>query len=399
MFDAAAVTAALNAASGTLMPGAGGVGVGAPVPASQVQDANLTRQARRLYVGNLPTGMGLTDQYLLEFFTTVCKQIGVQTVSPVLSVWTSSEGTFCFVEMRAVQDATSCLALMQTLTLAGRILKVGRPADYKPLLPAYYAFVVGQPAGTYVPIQPPAGLLGLTGMGMQGMMPGLAGLGMNALVVNPLTVPVLGGMAGVQAMVAATGTPGALQGALNGIPAATTPTLTAAAPVAATPEAATPATTTTTDATATTEEAPATAATSESTATKDDDDDASMEKTNVLMLLNMVTPEELKDDEEFGDIVLDVREECEKYGVVESIVIPRPPKGDGAAEVDAKTLVDNENDKGPISEGVGRIFVLFKDISGCEKARDVLHKRMFSNNTVQATYYDVEAFQSNKFLC
>ena len=49
--------------------------------------------------------------------------------------------------------------------------------------------------------------------------------------------------------------------------------------------------------------------------------------TEVLCLMNMVAPEELLDDEEYEEIVEDVREECSKYGQVKSIEIPRPVDG------------------------------------------------------------------------
>jgi splicing factor U2AF subunit len=65
--------------------------------------------------------------------------------------------------------------------------------------------------------------------------------------------------------------------------------------------------------------------------------------TEVLCLLNMVTEEELRDDEEFEgkycrffifikwnfviDIMEDVREECGKYGFVKSLEVPRPIQG------------------------------------------------------------------------
>ncbi|MEQ2211148.1 hypothetical protein XENOCAPTIV_006312 [Xenoophorus captivus] len=49
--------------------------------------------------------------------------------------------------------------------------------------------------------------------------------------------------------------------------------------------------------------------------------------TEVLCLMNMVAPEELLDDEEYEEIVEDVREECGKYGQVKSIEIPRPVDG------------------------------------------------------------------------
>lgn len=49
--------------------------------------------------------------------------------------------------------------------------------------------------------------------------------------------------------------------------------------------------------------------------------------TEILCLMNMVTPEELVDDEEYEDILEDVKEECSKYGYVKSVEIPRPVDG------------------------------------------------------------------------
>ena len=49
--------------------------------------------------------------------------------------------------------------------------------------------------------------------------------------------------------------------------------------------------------------------------------------TEVLCLMNMVDPDELKDDEEYEDILEDIREECAKYGDVRSLEIPRPIDG------------------------------------------------------------------------
>lgn len=49
--------------------------------------------------------------------------------------------------------------------------------------------------------------------------------------------------------------------------------------------------------------------------------------TEVLCLMNMVAPEELIDDDEYEEIVEDVKDECSKYGQVKSIEIPRPVDG------------------------------------------------------------------------
>lgn len=49
--------------------------------------------------------------------------------------------------------------------------------------------------------------------------------------------------------------------------------------------------------------------------------------TEVLCLMNMVTPEDLMDEEDYEDILEDIRMECCKFGVVRSIEIPRPIEG------------------------------------------------------------------------
>ena len=46
--------------------------------------------------------------------------------------------------------------------------------------------------------------------------------------------------------------------------------------------------------------------------------------TRVLQMLNMVTPEELADPEEFVEICEDIKEECGKYGQVVEVKVPRP---------------------------------------------------------------------------
>jgi splicing factor U2AF 65 kDa subunit len=49
--------------------------------------------------------------------------------------------------------------------------------------------------------------------------------------------------------------------------------------------------------------------------------------TSILMLLNCVLPEDLEDDAEFEDIVVDIKDECARFGEVLEIIIPRPLEG------------------------------------------------------------------------
>jgi len=279
--------------------------------AQQMQAANpqLTRQARTLYVGNLPVGADkLSEKLLLEFFSATISQFGLQMPNPVLSVWLSSEGMYCFVELRIVQDTTACITLCQGLSLGGRPLRIGRPADYKPPPPALENYVVGYTPGMY---KPPS----------------------------------------------ATGTPG---GCLGVSSAALSAAMMALKPSAV------------------------------------------ILPSRCLLLLNMVTLKDLDDDEEFADIVLDIREEGEKYGTVEQVVIPRPIRvkaGETEDDPDSSQVQGIGVDRGPrTGAALGRIFVLYKDTDMCSKARVALEARVFNSNRVEASYFPEDKFLKNEYL-
>jgi len=100
--------------------------------------------------------------------------------------------------------------------------------------------------------------------------------------------------------------------------------------------------------------------------------------TEVLCLMNMVTVEELKDDEEYEDIVDDIQEECSKYGQVKSVEIPRPVES-----VDVP--------------GVGKVFVEFNSVLDCQKAHQKLTGRKFANRTVVTSYFDPDKYHRRDF--
>lgn len=99
----------------------------------------------------------------------------------------------------------------------------------------------------------------------------------------------------------------------------------------------------------------------------------------VLCLLNMVTPEELRDDEEYEEIVDDIREECNRHGAVRSVEIPRPL--DGVEDV----------------PGVGKVFVEFLSVSDCVKAQQALTGRKFANRIVVTSFYEPERYHRRDF--
>ncbi|KAM5376969.1 hypothetical protein ACJZ2D_005171 [Fusarium nematophilum] len=99
-----------------------------------------------------------------------------------------------------------------------------------------------------------------------------------------------------------------------------------------------------------------------------------VEGSRVLQLLNMVTAEELLDNDDYEEICEDVREECSKFGNVIDLKIPRPTGGSRQ------------------SAGVGKIFVKYENPEDTTKALKALAGRKFADRTVVTTYFPEENF-------
>lgn len=107
----------------------------------------------------------------------------------------------------------------------------------------------------------------------------------------------------------------------------------------------------------------------------------------ILLMLNMVVPEELIDDGEYADILEDVKEECGKYGPVDDLRIPRPVKKDKAkwGETSLDPLAAQRIDE---AAGVGRVYVKFSDSEGAKRALKALAGRSFAGRSIIATLLD-----------
>jgi splicing factor U2AF subunit len=95
----------------------------------------------------------------------------------------------------------------------------------------------------------------------------------------------------------------------------------------------------------------------------------------VLKLGNMVTPEDLADDEEYKEIIEDTKEECSKFGHVVSVVIPRSLH----------------------EPGNGKVFVEFSSSEAAFNAAKVLSGRTFDGKQVEATFYDEKAYAEENY--
>lgn len=90
--------------------------------------------------------------------------------------------------------------------------------------------------------------------------------------------------------------------------------------------------------------------------------------TSVLLLLNMVTKQEVADPTEYREILEDVEIEAKRFGQVRQVLIPRD---------------------GP---GVGRVFVAYHRAEDALKAHHVMHNRKFSGRVVEGRFYSERAF-------
>jgi splicing factor U2AF subunit len=119
--------------------------------------------------------------------------------------------------------------------------------------------------------------------------------------------------------------------------------------------------------------------------------DTHIEHSRVVCLMNMVTSDELINDDDYEgmqpppflqsiahvlttpDIKEDVEEECAKYGPIIETKIPRPA---GARS----------------SLGVGKIYIKYHDTESAQRAIKALAGRQFSRRTVVATQFSEEGF-------
>eukprot|EP00961_Rhodomonas_salina_P174565 2354622-Rhodomonas_salina.1 len=72
-----------------------------------------TKKARRVHIGNLPMGAGLTPASLKQFVSQIMQQLAltVKPGDPVIDSFLSTDGKFGFVEMRTVAEANNALAM------------------------------------------------------------------------------------------------------------------------------------------------------------------------------------------------------------------------------------------------------------------------------------------------
>mmetsp|Transcript_19966 Transcript_19966/g.25153 ORF Transcript_19966/g.25153 Transcript_19966/m.25153 type:complete len:699 (+) Transcript_19966:104-2200(+) len=401
-----------------------GVAAGAPgltnLPGLSVpiQNPALTKPYRDLYIGNLPAGT--TGPQLQEALGAIMNQMGLVTSpgNPILSTWLAQDGHYAFCEFRTVEEANNAITL-SGIMLGNSTIKVGRPKSYTgPPVPDPKNPTLGlSQAQSIAATTNPAASLNMANVPpgvMAGAATNLVAGGIAAATAAPVVPGLLGTIPGLvpklPALTGAAKPPASRVLMLTNLPQA--------CDASQVEELVKPFGTVTrfnllmdsegnSKGTAVFEYEDIGAV---EIATKGLNDlpigdkklmvqavpdgmaevllkpveikpvgDENGDPTRVVCLTNMVTPEELVDDQEFEDIKEDVADECNKFGTVKSIEIPRPAAA------------------GEHVPGLGKIFLEFADLVGASKARKSLAGRTFANKKVEATFYPEDLFNDKIF--
>mmetsp|Transcript_8608 Transcript_8608/g.12845 ORF Transcript_8608/g.12845 Transcript_8608/m.12845 type:complete len:672 (+) Transcript_8608:126-2141(+) len=382
---------AINATNGMGLTGPGGPGLANPQALSQA-----TKLLREVYIGNIPPGISIPQ--LTDFVNKVMMEKKLCVASPfgppVVGAWISTDGHYAFVEFRTVEDASACLNNLGGTMCGAYQLRVGRPKTNAPT-GASLSALGSIPLG--VGMVPGA----LTAIGT-GSIPGISSSessssssdvimvsnlpeALEEAQVRELLEPfgeirafnfikvnasVSRGGAAVLEYKNKSVTDSAIQG-LNGLALGDFKLSITRVP----PQMASVLLTQK-------KEGNGAAGSTAVSATTQQDMLRDHRPTSVLCLSNMTTVEELKDDEAYEELQEDVGDECNNYGTVRDIVIPRPGGNGG----DSDTL-----------SGVGNIFVSFTSSEGASKARNAVNGRTFNGQTVVAVFYPEKLFESKVY--
>ncbi|XWS75183.1 hypothetical protein CRYUN_Cryun01aG0063400 [Craigia yunnanensis] len=315
-----------------------------PVMPVQAMTQQATRHARRVYVGGLsPTA---NEQSVAIFFSHVMAAISGNTAGPgdaVVNVYINHEKKFAFVEMRSVEEASNAMAL-DGIIFEGAPVKVRRPSDYNPSL-----------AAALGPSQPNPNL----NLAAVGLSPGSAGglEGPDRIFVGGL--PYYFTEAQIRALLESFGSLRGFDlvkdretGNSKGYAFCVYQDLSVTDIACATLNGIKMGDKTLTRLILQPQGVP----------------------TKVVCLTQALNVDDLRDDDEYEDIVEDMRQEGGKYGALVNVVIPRP------------------NLSGEPSAGVGKAFLEYSDVEGSKKAQAAMNGRKFGGNQVIGVYYPENKF-------
>lgn len=103
------------------------------------------------------------------------------------------------------------------------------------------------------------------------------------------------------------------------------------------------------------------------------------EPTSCIQMANMLSVDELKDDDEYTEILEDVLGEMKNYGEVDSMEIPRPPT------------------EGDIPDYISIVYVKYVEVASAIKAQMELEGRTFGGNSVACNFFPEDKFDAKEW--
>lgn len=352
-------------------------GMSVAAPGDSQLSPQVSRHARRLYVGNLPPDT--TDAQIGDFFNRALKASkGVESEGdPVISVYINLEKRFAFIETRTVREAAAGLSL-DGVRFRDMFLRMRRPNDYNAAIAGntrppdgFNPSILGI-VSTQVSDGPSKVFIGgipynLTEDQIKSLLQSYGPLAAFNLIKEPST-----GMSKGFAFFEFVD-PSVVDAACTGLHGMQVGDKTLTVRRASSSTGGNTATHASmgTPVVRGTEGDPARPTVSANVLLTS--------STTVVELRNVVTREEVENDEEFEEIKDDMEEEGGKFGKLESVVIPRP------------------NDGPAMYAGIGRVFLKYSTKEEAERAHATMSGRRFGDKTVEAAFFDEERFAERNF--
>lgn len=109
--------------------------------------------------------------------------------------------------------------------------------------------------------------------------------------------------------------------------------------------------------------------------------------THVLVLINAIKPEDIMEDADYDEIFDDIKKECETFGPIVEMVMPRPNE-------DPSVYVAGI---GKVILYLTKIFIKYEQKHHASTAQLDLAGRKYNSNTVLTTFYNEQKFDAKVF--
>ena len=116
----------------------------------------------------------------------------------------------------------------------------------------------------------------------------------------------------------------------------------------------------------------------------------------VVQFLNMVSVEDLFDQSFVAQVKNDLLEECQQFGQVVSLEIPKPlfhlEQKDDSVKIAEKYQALANSESALVSRAHGKVYVKFSELIAAKQARYGLSGRTYNGRTVVASFYPEHLF-------